>query len=125
MQTFCSSYIFPPIDKYAGSPSRDPFYGIARLNPACYSATVVPAEKLEHGRIFLSNFKTKHSRPREKGLERRVQTDTGGCKKRHLQRRTDACLLLLEILKRATSTGFVARRRAMSLVVEKLNHHPE
>src|SRR5262245_28322261 len=24
---------FPPIDKYAGSPSRDPFYGIAHLNP--------------------------------------------------------------------------------------------
>src|SRR5262245_7026020 len=67
--------------KYAGSPSRDPFYGIARLNPTDRSATVVPAEKLEHGRIFLSNFKTKHSRPREKGLERRVQTDTGGVKK--------------------------------------------
>src|SRR5215831_249070 len=33
------------------------------------------------GRIFLSNFKTKHSRPREKGLERSVQTDTGGVKK--------------------------------------------
>src|SRR5215831_4473097 len=25
---------FPPIDKYVGSPSRDPFYGIAQLNPA-------------------------------------------------------------------------------------------
>src|SRR5262245_21842732 len=33
------------------------------------------------GRIFLSNFKTKHSRPREKGLERSVETDTGGVKK--------------------------------------------
>src|SRR5262249_3564238 len=59
---------FPPIDKYAGSPSRDPFYAIAHLNTADRSATVVPAEKLEPGRIFLSNFKTKHSRPREKGL---------------------------------------------------------
>src|SRR5215831_7771601 len=43
------------------------------------------------GRIFLSNFKTKHSRPREKGLERSVQTDTGGCKKRHLRRGAKHC----------------------------------
>src|SRR5262245_4713264 len=63
---------FPPIDKCAGSPSRDPFYGSAHLNTARCSATVVPAKKLEHERIFLNNFKTKHSRPREKGLERSV-----------------------------------------------------
>src|SRR5262245_41963684 len=69
---------FPPIDKYAGSPSRDPFYGIAHADTACSSATVVPDENLEPGWIFLSNFKTKHSRPREKRLERSIQTDTGG-----------------------------------------------
>src|SRR5262249_43775430 len=34
-------------------------------------------------------FQNQTSRPREKGLERSVQTDTGGCKKRHLRRRTD------------------------------------
>jgi hypothetical protein len=56
---------------------------------AADGATVVPAEKLEPGWVFLSNFKTKHSRPREKGLERSVETDTGGCKKRHLRRRAD------------------------------------
>ena len=76
MQTFCSSYIFPPIDKYAGSPSRD--FLRDRILNAPDGATVVPAEKLEPGWVFLNNFKTKHSRPREKGLERSVQTDTGG-----------------------------------------------
>src|SRR5262249_12920763 len=90
MQTFCSSYIFPPIDKYAGSPSRDPFYGIAHLNTARRSATVVPAEKLEPGYIFLSNFKTKHSRPGEKRLERECSNRyRGGIKKDTCGSRTD------------------------------------
>src|SRR5262249_28793179 len=86
MQTFCSSYIFPPIDKYAGSPSRDPFYGIAHLNPTDVAQPLCQPRNWNPGWVFLSNFKTKHSRPREKGLERSVQTDTGGCKKRHLRR---------------------------------------
>src|SRR5215813_14632734 len=47
---------FPPIDKYVGSPSRDPFYGIAHLNPAHCSATIVPAEKLEPERVIPEQF---------------------------------------------------------------------
>src|SRR5262245_11365008 len=83
-------------DKYAGSPSRDPFYGIAYLNTARCSATVVPAEKLEPGYVFLSNFQIKHSRPREKGLERSVETDTrGGVKKDNCGVEQTARLLLL------------------------------
>src|SRR5215813_8173134 len=81
MQTFCSSYIFPPIDKYAGSPSRDPFYGSAHLNTARCSATVVPAKKLEHERIFLSNFKTKHSRPERRDSKGVFKQIRGGVKK--------------------------------------------
>ena len=77
MPKYFSSYIFPPIDKYAGTPPRGPFLRDRTLN-AADGATVVPAEKPEAGYVFLSNFKTKHSRPREKGLERSVQTDTGG-----------------------------------------------
>src|SRR5215467_13001416 len=64
-------------------------------------ATVVPAEKLEPGWVFLNNFKTKHSRPREKGLERSVQTDTGGIKKDTCGVEQTARLLFLEILQRA------------------------
>jgi hypothetical protein len=68
---------------------------------AADGATVVPAEKLEPGCVFLSNFKTKHSRPREKGLERSVETDTGGVKKDTCGVEQTARLLLLEILQRA------------------------
>src|SRR5262245_60527215 len=62
MQTFCSSYIFPPIDKYAGSPSRDPFYGIAHLNPARCSAIVVPAENQKSGQVIPSKSNEMESR---------------------------------------------------------------
>src|SRR5215467_3557309 len=79
MQTFCSSYIFLLLI-ICWKPLQGPFLRDRTLN-APDGATVVPAEKLEPGRIFLSNFKTKHSRPREKGLERSLQTDTGGVKK--------------------------------------------
>ena len=61
----------------------------------------MPAEKLEPGWVFLNNFKTKHSRPREKGLERSVQTDTGGIKKDTCGVEQTARLLFLEILQRA------------------------
>ena len=61
----------------------------------------MPAEKPEAGYVFLSNFQIKHSRPREKGLERSVQTDTGGCKKDTCGVEQTARLLLLEILQRA------------------------
>src|SRR5262245_20613210 len=55
--------------------------GTRTLKHARCSATIVPAEKLEPGWVFLSNFKTKHSRPREKGLERRLKQIPGGVKK--------------------------------------------
>src|SRR5215467_1306664 len=64
---------FPPIDKYVGSPSRDPFYEIAHLNTARCSATVVPAEKLEPWADIPEQFQNQTHRLREKGLERRVQ----------------------------------------------------
>src|SRR5262249_5087511 len=69
---------FPPIDKYAGSPSRDPFYGNAHLNPADCSATVEPAEKLQPGRIFLSNFKTKHKSAEREGTRTECSNRYGG-----------------------------------------------
>src|SRR5215813_13621986 len=69
---------FPPIDKYVGSPSRDPFYGNAHLNPAECSATVVPAEKLQPGRIFLSNFKTKHKSAQREGTRTEGSNRYGG-----------------------------------------------
>src|SRR5262249_15588388 len=80
------------LNKYAGSPSRDPFYGIAHLNTGECSATVVPAEKLEPGWVFLSKFKT--SRPeRRDGSWSRTECSNryGGCKKRHLRRRAKHC----------------------------------
>src|SRR5215475_12830060 len=63
-------------------PPRDPFYRIAHLNTAECCATVVPAEKLESWAGILEQIHNPTVvAPREGtkvGLERRVQTDTGG-----------------------------------------------
>src|SRR5262245_48158583 len=83
MQKYFSSYIFPPIDKYAGSPSRAFLWDRTLKYLPNIAQPLCQPRNWNPGRIFLSNFKTKHSWPREKGLERRVQTDTrgGGVKK--------------------------------------------
>src|SRR5215470_3758288 len=88
---------FPPIDKYAGSPSRDPFYGIAYLNTARCSATVVPGEKLEPWAGIPEQFQNQTQSARERSDSNgSVQTDTGGCKKRHLRRRTGCAFTTLD-----------------------------
>src|SRR5215468_3548308 len=69
---------FPPIHKYAGTPPGTLFYGIAHLNTAECSATVVPAEKLEPGRIFLSNFRTKHKSAQREGTRTEGSNRYGG-----------------------------------------------
>src|SRR5262245_44639033 len=75
---------FPPIDKYAGSPSRDRFYGIAHLNPARCSAIVVPAENQKSGQVIPSKSNEMESRRKyTKGswYQRSGQLYTEECKK--------------------------------------------
>jgi len=83
------------------APPGDPFYGSAHLNTARYSATVVPAKKLEHGRVFLSNFKTKHSRPERRDSKGVFKQIRGGVKKDTCGGEQTARLLRLENLQRA------------------------
>src|SRR5262249_607867 len=52
--------------------------GTRTLNTPTVAQPLCQPRNWNPGRIFLSNFKTKHSWPREKGLEGSVQTDTGG-----------------------------------------------
>ena len=67
-------------------PLQEPFYGIAHLNTAECSATVVPAEKLEPGWVFLSNFKTIHYPQERRDSNGVFKQIPEGCKKRHLRR---------------------------------------
>jgi len=68
---------------------------------AADGATVVPAEKLGPGYVFLSNFQNQTQSAQREGLERSVETDTGGVKKDTCGVEQTARLLLLEILQRA------------------------